>query len=1132
MIHLHVHSNFSFLDGASSPERLLERAAELGMPALALTDHHGLYGAVRFMHAAKAYQVKPIIGVEISLRLDASSPLLGHQPHLVLLAKDRRGYANLCHVITKAQLDYQDDPQIALADVLPYRENLIALSACRRGEIPMLLRAGRREEALAAAHRYVELFGRDFWIELEHHLLPDDTALVEALMELARQTGLRCVIANDVHYADPECYRLRDVMACIQTRTTLDEWTDVRHANAEYYLKSKDEMRAAFALPARVFDTLVEATEEIAAQCTLELLAVSCSPPDFQNLPAGETAFSHLYALCQEGARRLYQPLTPAVSTQLAHELAVIEQMGLASFFLCVWDIVRFARERGIRCAGRGSAADSIVAYALGITTVDPIANNLLFERFLNPGRVGMPDVDIDFDSRRRDEVISYIQDRYGTEHAAMVANVITYRSRSAFRDVAKALGFSPSLIDYLAGKLSYRGVRRMREELQLAGVLVERDVGVGALPGGGGPHPPAPSPSRGEGEILSGWDLSADTTVQETNLPSPSAEGEGLGVRGSPGSIHPATPSSIHPLELLITLCEQLDGFPRHLSLHNGGMLITAEPLTDVVPLEYATSGVRVCQLNKDDIELLGLIKFDILGLRTLSIVDEAVRMIRRNRGIEVAIDDLSLDDPAIYDLICSSKTIGIFQVESPGQWALLARSQPRTFGDLIIQISLFRPGPLQGGMVNPYVERRNGREVVSYPHPSLERCLRDTLGVVIFQEQVLQVAHDFAGLSYADADGLRRAMSHYRTEAQMDVCREAFVESAVALGRPRELAEKIYEIIAYFSGYGFCRSHAAAFAKTVYQTAFLKVYYPAEFLAAILSNEPCCYYPTQTIVEEARRWGIRLLPVDINRSSARFMAERDMIRMGLMQVKGLTEESAEAIVQARGRRSFTSLADFWRRTTTERDAVEKLIAVGAFDPLGINRRKLLWQIEEVAQNIPRAGRSGGLLSSREPEGELPDLPPLTELDIAGLDFTLQDASARYSVMSFYRRSLHRARVLSIGQLAGRAAGAVIRTAGIVISRQQPPTAKGMTFLVLADEEGELPVAVYPNVYRVYRQIINGSSSLVIEGTIQRQRFVTSLQARRVWRLNDVAELDSKPFVGRIRQMALEQVDIIEHEG
>jgi error-prone DNA polymerase len=557
--------------------------------------------------------------------------------------------------------------------------------------------------------------------------------------------------------------------------------------------------------------------------------------------------------------------------------------------------------------------------------------------------------------------------------------------------------------------------------------------------------------------------------------------------------------------------------------------MLITAEPLVDVVPLEYATSGVRVCQFNKDDVELLGLIKFDILGLRTLSILDESVRLIRENRGINLPIDDLALDDLAVYDLICSSKTIGIFQVESPGQWQLLARSQPRTFGDLIIQISLFRPGPLQGGMVNPYVERRNGREPVTYPHPSLESCLCDTLGIVIFQEQVLQVAHDFAGLSYADADGLRRAISHYRTEAQMDVCREAFVESAVKLGRERELAERIYEMIAYFSGYGFCRSHAAAFAKTVYQTAFFKVYYPAEFLAAILSNEPCCYYPAQTVIEEARKWGVRVLPVDINRSSARYGVEHGMIRMGFMQVKGLTEDSAEEIIKARGRRPFVSLADFWQRTVLERDAVENLVAVGVFDSLGINRRKLFWGLEEVARTVPRGQKSDSLFPARALSTPLPELPPLTELDVAGLDFTLQSASARYSIMPFYRKSLNAARVLSIGQIEGRAPGTTVRVAGIVISRQAPPTARGMVFFVLSDEEGELPVAAYPQVYRDHRQIVNGTSSLIVEGVIQRERNVTSLLAKRFWRLNDVARLDERPLLPRVhRQPAISQARLL----
>jgi error-prone DNA polymerase len=550
--------------------------------------------------------------------------------------------------------------------------------------------------------------------------------------------------------------------------------------------------------------------------------------------------------------------------------------------------------------------------------------------------------------------------------------------------------------------------------------------------------------------------------------------------------------------------------------------MLITAEPLIDVVPLEYATSGVRVCQFNKDDVEVLGLIKFDILGLRTLSIVDEAVTSIRQGRGIELPIDTIPLDDPAVYDFICSSKTIGIFQIESPGQWALLARSQPRTFADLIIQNALFRPGPLQSGMVNPYIERRQGREEVVYPHPSLEHCLRDTLGIVLFQEQVLQVAHDFAGLDYAAADGLRRAISHYRTEVEMDTCREAFVESAVRQGHERDLAERIYEMIAYFSGYGFCRSHAAAFAKIIYQTAFLKVYYPAEFLAAILSNEPCCYYPTQTVIEEARRWGIRMLPVDINRSQSRYSAERGSIRMGFMQVKGLTEESAQQMVEARARFLFTSLTDFWRRTLLARAAVENLIAVGAFDSLGVNRRKLLWQLEDVIRTVSRQPAANLRLPEAKGNNLVPELPPLTELDVAGLDFTLQSASARYSVMSFYRRSLNKAKILSIGQLQGRPVGTLAKTAGIVISRQRPPTAKGMVFLVLADEEGELPVAIYPNIYRDYRLVINDSASLVIEGSLERERYMTSMLARRVWRLNDIAQLDTTPAVAATQRALL----------
>jgi error-prone DNA polymerase len=1128
MIHLHVHSNFSFLDGASPPERLAQRAAELGMPALALTDHDGLYGAVRFLQAAVAYNIKPIIGLEVVVGGTGLLPGAADagRYHLVLLAENRAGYSSLSRIVTRAQLDHQDDPWISLDDLSRLTQGVIALSGCARGEVASALRhdgerggstASALDDAVRVAQRYREIFGRkSFGIELEHHLLPGDDLRAAQLVEVARRARLGVVIANDVHYARPEEYRLRDVMACIHTNTPVDVWTERRQRNAEYYLKTEEEVRRAFrALPDAVVTAGLRAGEAIAARCDVlegsESLLASASRPPHVEIPDGETAFSHLYTLCDRGMRKRYRPLRPEVIKRLAYELNVVERMELAEFFLCIWDIVEFSREQGIRCAGRGSAADSIIAYVLGITSVDPIAHNLLFDRFLNPGRVGMPDVDIDFDSRRRDEVIAYIENKYGSEHSAMVANLVTYRSRSAFRDVAKAMGFPPGLIDHCAAALSYRSVTHIREDLALAGIE-DRPM----------PSGEAPSPERSGGSV-----------------------------------------QRVGQLETIIELCEQLDGYPRHLSLHNGGMLITREPLVDVVPIELATSGVRVCQFNKDDVEALGLIKFDILGLRTLSIVDESVKLIKETRGVDLPIDDLRLDDPATFDLICTSKTIGVFQIESPGQWHLLQRAQPRTFGDLIIQIALFRPGPLQGGMVYPYIERRCGREPVTYMHPSLEDALRDTLGVVIFQEQVLQVAHDFAGLSYAEADGLRRAMSHYRTDAEMDTCRVAFVESAVSLGRDRALAEEMYHTITYFSGYGFCRSHAAAFAKTVYQTAYLKTHYPAELLAGILSNEPCCYYPTQTVIEDAKKWGIEVLPVDINRSRSRYHVDaggpsraasrtipahiaahrKGAIRMGFLQVKGLSEETADGIVAARKAGPFRNLADFWRRTAVDRDVTQHLIAVGAFDSLGVSRRKLLWQLDEVMRKTPRiqplgpapirfsADRSRGRFAGHtrgpvSPETgvwvaeldrggwePLPDLPELTELDLAGLDMTLQNASAEYSVMSFYRRSLKAAGVLSLGDLELKPHGAWVRTAGIVVSRQRPPTANGMTFLVLSDEEGELPVAVHPPVYDAYRRVINSSASLVLEGTVQRTRRHISLVAKKAWPLQKVAALDQTPY-------------------
>lgn len=1027
--HLHVHSNFSFLDGASSPEDLVTTAAELGMEALALTDHHGLYGVVRFHKAAKKAGIRPIIGAEINV---------DQRYHLVLLARTRRGYANLCQIISRAHLEHQDDPWVDLRDGVLGRSSLqdnsergrsldlFAIIPHRCGEVSQHLLHNRPDLAAGAVQRYVSIFGRGkVFLELQDHFLPSDRQLNDQLYLLARRSGVGCVASNNVHYATEDRYRLQDLMVCIKNNITVDTHHSERRLNSQYYLKSPAEMAQIF----KQYPGAIGAANYIASNCQVDLSTTVCRPPQF-SVPAGETPFSFLYHLCQEQLPRRYQPVTPAAVSQLAHELSVIDKLNLAEFFLCVWDICRFSQERGIRYAGRGSAANSIVAYVLGITTVDPLEHNLLFERFLHEELVDrMPDIDIDFDSDRRQEVIKYVEEKYGQHYSAMVANVITYRTRLAVRETAKALGFPMNLVDQLSKAAYNLSPHNVEDYL---GQVSDR--------------------------------ISADSLCQ------------------------------------MVELAHGLKGSPRHLSLHNGGMLITREPLTTVVPVEISSNGMRVCQFNKDDVEAMGLIKFDLLGLRNFTIIDEAVALIRQNRGIDLDIDGLTYDDQATYDMLCSSETIGVFQLESPGQWNLLSRTQPRTFKDLVVQVALFRPGPLQGQMVNPYVLRRQGREPVTYPHPCLEPILADTLGIILFQEQVLEIAHVYAGLSYAEADGFRRAISHYRMVSEMEDMRDVFCQSADRLGRPPEVTRRLFETLSAYTGYGFCRSHAAAFARTVYQTAYLKTHYTTEFLAAVLSNEPCDFFPAHVVLDEAKRLGIEIRPVDVNKSMTRFGVEDGgrAIRIGLMQVEGLSEDSARQIVEARGDDVFTSLEDFYRRTDLDRDSIANLIRVGAFDSLYSQRRKLLWQLDEVVKSLAMTGRRHRAeLSLEVPIAAInlvPDLPAMTRQEEATTDFELLGMSASHHPMRFYRHSLSRRGILRIVELS-KASGTV-RTAGTIVSKQHPPTAKGMVFMVLTDETGTLPVAVRPDVFEKHQRLLAQSTALIVEGYVQMSGRVVSLLA------------------------------------
>jgi error-prone DNA polymerase len=1038
-VELHCHSYFSLLDGASSPETLVARAVALGYGALALTDHDGLYGVVRFWQAAREAGLKAIIGAEVTL---------ADGQHLTLLAETQAGYANLCRLISAGQLAGQKkQPQFTLDTVAAHAAGLLCLSGCHRGAVAAALLSRDHAQAGFALTGLREIFGPErLWVELQVHYLPTDRSLLAELVELAQQMDVGYVGTNNVHYAGRAGQRLHDVLTCIRHHTNLPEALagGLLFPNSELVLKSPPEMAELFA----EFPEAVRNTLRIAERCHVELDFSRQQLPSFP-IPEGHTALSYLRALCEEGLQRKFEPITPAARKQLAHELLVIERTGLAGYFLVVWDIVRFARERGVRCQGRGSAANSLVAYLLNITPVDPLRHNLLFERFLSEGARTMPDIDVDFAADRREEVIQYVYERYGEEHVAMVCNVVTYRARSAVRDVAKALAFPPDVIDRIAKALDTHSAATAAEQVP---ALVGREL---------------------EGAPESGSSL---------------------------------------PWQTLAGLLQDIDGVPRHLSIHVGGMLITAAPLVEIVPIERATMPGRVVvQWDKDSVEDAGLIKIDLLSLRTLDAVEEALQHIREGRGLAPDLEHLPLDDPHIYEMLERADTVGCFQVESRAQSQMLPRLRPRCFEDIVVEVALVRPGPIQGNMVHPYLRRRQGLEGVSYAHPSMEPALGETLGVIMFQEQVIRVAIAVAAFTPAEADRLRRAISRNRSDEAMAGLRERFVAGALANGVGQETAAEVFRQLAAFAEFGFCKSHAAAFALIAYQTLYLKAYFAPEFYCALLNHQPLGFYMPEVLIGDARRHGVPLLPPDVNRSQDACTLEPAApaswnIRLGLRYVHGLGEAWLERIITRRGNHPYAGLEDFCRRTCLPRSAVENLIRAGAMDSFGqaqprqggtgrprqsgTVRRDLLWAL--------------GGLDYREDELEIAlpvdsvDLPMLTHKERLGWEYELLGLAPGDHVMRLYREELRRKRVCSSSDLGERQDGQTVQVAGWVIVRQKPPTAKGHVFLTLEDEEGLINLIVRPDVYERYYDALRNSSLLWAEGRLQREGLAVSILVRR----------------------------------
>ncbi|MGO9686176.1 MAG: error-prone DNA polymerase [Beijerinckiaceae bacterium] len=1013
-VELRARSAFSFLEGATTPEDLATGAAELGYRAIALGDRDGLYGAPRFHQAANDAQIKPIVGAELTLDDDS---------RLYVLIPDRERYRNLCRMITDSKLRAAKGAgRITLADLERYGHGMICLGGGAMSPLSRMLVRG--EDPRPLCDRLEGIFGRkNLYLDLQRHLDPDEERLNRKLAALADVARLPIVATNDVCHGGAD-RQLLDVLTCIRFKTTLEEAGRALWINNQRHLKPPAEMAALF----RDLPKAVMATRTIAERCAFTLSDMGYRFPSYP-VPSGETPDSYLRILTYKGARERWgSGLDDGTSRQLGHELGMIERLKLAGYFLIVWDIVQFCREHRIMVQGRGSAANSAACYALGITAVDAVKMKLLFERFLSEERGEWPDIDLDLPSGgQREKVIQYVYRRYGERGAAMTANVITYRTRSAVREVSKALGFTADQIDRLA---RLNRVYEFRDHYDDLVALFKR------------------------------------------------------------GGIDAESPR----ITMLLDLVRRIQSLPRHLGQHSGGMVIAATPLDEIVPLEPAAMPGRVVvQWDKDDCADLGIIKIDLLGLGMLAVLEETIPMIREHEGIEIDLAHLPPDDSGIYAMLQRADTVGVFQVESRAQMATLPRMKPKCFYDLVVEVAIIRPGPIVGNMMNPYLDRRNKRAPVIYAHPSLEPILERTLGVPLFQEQLLRMAMAVAGFSAGEAEELRRAMGFKRSMERMTKIEERLRIGMQRNGITGKTADEIVLSITSFALYGFPESHAASFALIAYASAYLKYHHPAAFLAAMLNCWPMGFYHPSVLVKDAQRGGVAVHPIDATRSNWKCTIENKALRMGLNYVSGLKEETGTRIEHERQRQPFTSIADFTARVGPSRRELDALAYAGAFASFGHTRRDALWNAAAVERD------PASLLTRSKPRAAArPPLPAMAPIEETLADYATTGLTTGPHLMTYLRGDLDARGVLNAAKLERSQHGSWVKTAGVVIVRQRPGTAKGFLFITLEDETGISNLIVTPDLFQANRLLLISAQILLAEGVLQKVDDVIAIRARR----------------------------------
>ncbi|CUH96895.1 DNA polymerase III subunit alpha [Propionispora sp. 2/2-37] len=1033
-VHLHTHTEYSLLDGASRISDLMKRTRELGMQSIAITDHGSMYGVIDFYKQAGKHGIKPIIGCEVYTaprsRWEKTAVEGESYYHLILLAENNEGYRNLLELVSRAYTEgFYYKPRIDKELLIQYNRGLICLSACIAGEIPSLILRGELSKATELAQEYRDIFGRDnFFLELQDHGLPEQKQVNKHLLEMSKQLDIGIVATNDLHYVNKEDAECHDVLLCIQMGKTVDDVGRMRFPNQEFYLKSPEEMNGLFAdWPEALLNTC-----KIAERCQVDFDFNTFHLPEFP-VPDQLSADEYLHSLCKQELPKRYTTISQEITKRLAYELDVIKRMGYSSYFLIVWDFINYARQNHIPVGpGRGSAAGSIVAYLLRITNIDPLQYDLLFERFLNPERVTMPDIDIDFCYVQRSKIIDYVSSRYGADRVAQIITFGTMAAKAAIRDVGRALNMSYGEVDRIAK-------------------LVPNELGV---------------------TLKKALTMSMELRDAYQSEPS---------------------------VRKLVDLAMAVEGLPRHASTHAAGLVIAKEPLTHYVPLQNSAEGFLTTQYDKDCVEEIGLLKMDLLGLRTLTVIGDCLQLLRDNRKIDIDIDNIPLADKVTCEMLANGDTVGVFQMESGGMTNLVKDLKPESFDDLIPLVALYRPGPLGSGMVADFIDGRHEKKKVTYLHPLLKPILQDTFGVILYQEQVMRIASELAGFTLGQADLLRRAMGKKKHEV-LAAQRDNFLRGAERRGIEQKLAMEIFDLMAHFADYGFNKSHSAAYALVAYQTAYLKAHYPCEFMAALLSsvmgtNEKVGFY-----IEECRRRGIKICPPDINASQASFNVEGDSIRFGLAGVKNVGENAINNILTARQQGGhFTSIVDFCTRVdmrVVNKRVIESLVKCGAFDSIKAKRAQLLEVLDravEVAAGRQRDLASGQMgLFGEETLQDVDDLilPDIAELPIDRLLAYEKEMTGFYVTghpLDKYRDKMKT--LVPIGKISDYPEGKKIKIAGLITTAKRINTKSGemMCFFTLEDFTEQIEVVVFPRLFQKSGAMLAVDMPVAVTGKINR---------------------------------------------